>query len=315
MNRNWMWAALLALSTWSLPAWALQEKTEQDPAAQEPADPPEQPLEELWTVSSFDELDADAAAKKLDELTAEFERRSMEINRKLRQAKPEERAAMREQMPNPQKLVPLMQAIAEKYPETDAEFAGLFWVAQRNMGTPEFDAAFDTLLAHHGANPKLASLVTLISRQRPSPAIDARFQSILENPNAGKELRGVTAYTQLSYRKRLAGVRDMLNNPEQLAQIQASLGEEGVEYLKSIEPEPEEQLLAKLEKLASEYADVEVRPGKTLGAMLEAEIFEIKFLSIGKTAPDIDGEDIDGVAFKLSDYRGKVVVVDFWGDW
>jgi hypothetical protein len=24
---------------------------------------------------------------------------------------------------------------------------------------------------------------------------------------------------------------------------------------------------------------------------------------------------MDGVPFKLSDYRGKVVVVDFWGHW
>ena len=36
---------------------------------------------------------------------------------------------------------------------------------------------------------------------------------------------------------------------------------------------------------------------------------------IGNQAPEIAGEDIDGVAFKLSDYRGKVVVLDFWGDW
>ncbi|MDP6424698.1 MAG: redoxin domain-containing protein [Planctomycetota bacterium] len=32
-------------------------------------------------------------------------------------------------------------------------------------------------------------------------------------------------------------------------------------------------------------------------------------------APDIVGKDIDGHTFKLSDYRGKVVVLDFWGDW
>jgi cytochrome oxidase Cu insertion factor (SCO1/SenC/PrrC family) len=38
-------------------------------------------------------------------------------------------------------------------------------------------------------------------------------------------------------------------------------------------------------------------------------------LAIGKVAPDIVGEDIDGKAFKLSDYRGKVVVIDFWGHW
>lgn len=38
-------------------------------------------------------------------------------------------------------------------------------------------------------------------------------------------------------------------------------------------------------------------------------------LEIGSVAPDIEGADLDGVAFKLSDYRGKIVVLDFWGDW
>lgn len=37
--------------------------------------------------------------------------------------------------------------------------------------------------------------------------------------------------------------------------------------------------------------------------------------TIGKAAPEIDGEDIDGQRFKLSDYRGKVVLLDFWGHW
>ena len=44
-------------------------------------------------------------------------------------------------------------------------------------------------------------------------------------------------------------------------------------------------------------------------------MFEIRNLAIGKVAPDIAGEDVEGVRFKLSDYRGKVVVIDFWGDW
>lgn len=38
-------------------------------------------------------------------------------------------------------------------------------------------------------------------------------------------------------------------------------------------------------------------------------------IAIGSVAPEIAGQDIDGVRFKLSDYRGKVVVIDFWGDW
>lgn len=35
----------------------------------------------------------------------------------------------------------------------------------------------------------------------------------------------------------------------------------------------------------------------------------------GKIAPDIEGVDLDGVAFKLSDYKGKIILLDFWGDW
>jgi hypothetical protein len=47
----------------------------------------------------------------------------------------------------------------------------------------------------------------------------------------------------------------------------------------------------------------------------KAELFEMQNLVIGKVAPEIEGEDVDGKKFKLSDYRGKVVVIDFWGDW
>ncbi len=37
--------------------------------------------------------------------------------------------------------------------------------------------------------------------------------------------------------------------------------------------------------------------------------------SIGTMAPEIEGHAIDGEPLKLSDYRGQVVVLDFWGDW
>ncbi|MBI2948850.1 MAG: PDZ domain-containing protein [Verrucomicrobia bacterium] len=36
---------------------------------------------------------------------------------------------------------------------------------------------------------------------------------------------------------------------------------------------------------------------------------------LGQAAPEIEGEDVDGKEFTLSDYRGKVILVDFWGDW
>ena len=42
---------------------------------------------------------------------------------------------------------------------------------------------------------------------------------------------------------------------------------------------------------------------------------EVTKLALGTAAPEIDGVDVDGVNFKLSDYRGKVVLLDFWGFW
>jgi hypothetical protein len=44
-------------------------------------------------------------------------------------------------------------------------------------------------------------------------------------------------------------------------------------------------------------------------------LFELQHLTVGRPAMDIAAEDLDGTPFKLSDYRGKVVVLDFWGNW
>ncbi len=36
---------------------------------------------------------------------------------------------------------------------------------------------------------------------------------------------------------------------------------------------------------------------------------------VGNLAPDFEAKDVEGQSFKLSDYRGKVVLLDFWGFW
>ena len=45
------------------------------------------------------------------------------------------------------------------------------------------------------------------------------------------------------------------------------------------------------------------------------EVFKRTRLQVGLEVPDFEAEDVDGVSFRLSDYRGKVVLLDFWGFW
>ena len=65
------------------------------------------------------------------------------------------------------------------------------------------------------------------------------------------------------------------------------------------------KLLAAIAEVSDERLAKEVR-----GAIEMREKF-----GVGCEAPDIAGIDLDGVDFKLSDYKGKVIFLDFWGDW
>jgi len=61
---------------------------------------------------------------------------------------------------------------------------------------------------------------------------------------------------------------------------------------------------------------VEIMPKDSLLSMkARGPEFQKARLQIGMEVPDIEGVDIDGKKFNLSDYRGKVVMLDFWGDW
>ncbi len=59
----------------------------------------------------------------------------------------------------------------------------------------------------------------------------------------------------------------------------------------------------------------EVTDDEELVDAAQEALFEVENLSVGRTAPEIEGVDVEGVPFKLSDYRGKVVLLDFWGFW
>jgi RNA polymerase sigma factor (sigma-70 family) len=54
---------------------------------------------------------------------------------------------------------------------------------------------------------------------------------------------------------------------------------------------------------------------RTLAQEAEARLDNMQNLVAGKPAPEISGVSFDGKPLKLSDYRGKVVVLVFWGTW
>jgi hypothetical protein len=99
----------------------------------------------------------------------------------------------------------------------------------------------------------------------------------------------------------------------------------GLDVIGNPRPDPADtqRWLAQAERDYSEvlrsYSDVRTPDGKAkLGDLATAELARLRNLPnlmVGKRAPDILGEDLDGKAFKLSDYLGKVVVLDFWGHW
>jgi hypothetical protein len=57
------------------------------------------------------------------------------------------------------------------------------------------------------------------------------------------------------------------------------------------------------------------RPTEDLAANAEGYLFELDHLQLGMIAPDFTGTDANEKEIKLSQFRGQVVVIDFWGFW
>jgi hypothetical protein len=81
------------------------------------------------------------------------------------------------------------------------------------------------------------------------------------------------------------------------------------------------ELQAECEKLferaVRDFGDVklaarDLSDRNTVGAKAKGELFGLRHLALGKQAPEMEGQDQDGKHFKLSDYKGKVVLLDFW---
>jgi thiol-disulfide isomerase/thioredoxin len=100
--------------------------------------------------------------------------------------------------------------------------------------------------------------------------------------------------------------------------LEKNLGMETIRRLRELKPEPlKREAEALYERTLKEFADL--RPMGTdfppLGEQAEGALFRIHNLAIGRTVPEIQAEDLDGKPMKLSESRGKVVLITFWATW
>ncbi|MBL7041512.1 MAG: redoxin domain-containing protein [Pirellulaceae bacterium] len=170
------------------------------------------------------------------------------------------------------------------------------------------------LLRDHVLSDKLAPVV---DRMRYSYRMESEeFLSTVLRVNPHRDVQAVAclALAQFLY-DRLRMLQLAEDRPELTKHYEAVFGKE---YLPGLQRLGRAKLARRIETLferaAGEYGDVKIRVG-TVGAQAKAALYDIRHLSLGKLAPDIEGQDQDGRQFKLSDYRGKVVLLYFWSEY
>ena len=171
--------------------------------------------------------------------------------------------------------------VAEKHPSESFAVEALASVVMNDFAGENSSKALAALARDHAASDRVASLLALLPHST-SPAAGDLMRTIMEK------------------------------NPKRETQAQACLG-----LAKFEEGRAPDQAEKYYQQLIEKFGDVKTARG-TMADVAKQEVAQMKKagdFAIGKVAPDIAGEDIQGQKFKLSDYRGKVVVIDFWGDW
>jgi hypothetical protein len=206
-----------------------------------------------------------------------------------------------------EKHAPLFQTaldLAKADPKSDVALSALQWILiiPRSKHLPAGRAAIDLVREHHVTNPKVGLIVAALGYHIP-PESEAAHASLValiravadKNPDRTARGQAMMAFAWQSKRK--------------FAEAQSK---------KSPQTEKRAAEAEKaFEAVIKDYADCPwlIDETRTLGEVARQELLALRHLRVGTTAAETEGEDLDGRKFKLSDYRGKVVVLDFWGDW
>jgi AhpC/TSA family len=218
-------------------------------------------------------------ADRVKAIEKEYADARQAFNDAYRQAKTddERQRLVREKSPRLETFTGKLLKLAQDHPNDPAAIDAL--VAIRRLGGTDERRAVEMLVRDHVKSEKLAAACLTLSLGH----MEALRTILKESPH--REVQCAACYSLArALKNRANGQAD--------------------------DPEAE----ALFERVVNDYADVVVS-GQQIGRLADRQLFELRHLAVGKVAPDIEGEDIDGVKFKLSDYRGKVVLLDFWGHW
>jgi peroxiredoxin len=223
------------------------------------------------------------------------------------------RAAIRKNM---QEVLDLVRA----NPHEPANVEALKFVIKTAKAGPgdESDQAMEILLCDHVRDPGVGEIGGVIFYLVHTPVAPTLLRAVLEkNPNRAD--RGEACHNLAFYLKYQAHVvHQIREDPKQIDRYVPERSKSAMAlFVKTADPDAlirESESL--LERVVAEFADVEDwfdhRP---LGAIAEGELFAMRHLAVGKVAPEITGKDQAGKPLALRDYRGKVVVLTFSGNW
>ena len=250
-----------------------------------------------------------SAKQEMDELMNEFETKMSAFQTEYRTVSEEDRQKLiDEKMPKAADYAGRVMTLVKQDPDDPAVVDALSWVYTRGRGQPVSDEALGMLLKDHLDKQIFQEIVLYMAFRPPGLKIQDDIQRVIDG-SPHESVKGVATYALAKFYSQVNQYKELLDDPR----VAGNLSEEDLQYINEFQWGLDQQE-ALYQRLVDQYGDVEYR-NRTLGQLAEGALFEIKYLSIGKRVPDISGDDLDGESFKLSDYLGKVVVLDFWGDW
>ena len=209
-----------------------------------------------------------------------------------------------------------MRALLSEDATDKAAFDALLWLLGERTAEGDMAANLELLEKHHFAREEMSKAILMLQYAH-VPAATALLERLAKQ-SPHRNVRGQATMAQAE------ALRDLLERIAEVAgaseadraQLAQYYSEDQLAQLAKLDPAATQASAVQLyETVIRDYADVPAMRKGVLGDAAKATLNEMLNLVVGKLAPDIVGEDIAGVPFKLSDYRGKVVMLDFWGHW